>query len=160
MSILTTKLGNLKPGYLPRFKDFFEQVTQFGGGAEGDKYLKAKSFSNAYELYIYAFFIGLYKDKKIDITQDDKTQGFWEMKNWKPKELTDSVITCAIAVSDFNMNAIEDGDDKFVTEQIKLLKTEIESYANGGLSYIKSEIDQDPELLEDDMYFIRLLQEK
>ncbi|MCC4832816.1 hypothetical protein LMH66_09245 [Shewanella sp. 10N.7] len=157
MSILKKKFGKLKPGYLPKFKDFFEQITQFGGGVEGEKYIKAKSFSNAYELYIYAFFIGLYKDKKVDITEDDKLNGFWEMENWRPITLTDSLITCAIAESNFNMSALEEGDDKFISEQVKLVKKVIESYANGGLELIKNEIDQDPELLEDDMYFIRLL---
>ncbi|NRA14945.1 MAG: hypothetical protein HRU04_05555 [Oceanospirillaceae bacterium] len=157
MSLLKDKFGNLKPGYLPKFKDFIKQISQFGGGAEDDKYINAKSFSNVYELYTYAFFIALYKDIKIDLSEDDKLIGFWEMKNWEPKALTDSLITCAIAESNFDMNALEEGDSSYMTEQIKLVKREIEAYANAGLEFIKGEIDQDPELLEDDMYFINLL---
>ncbi|MCC5452868.1 hypothetical protein LMJ53_14160 [Rheinheimera sp. UJ51] len=157
MISLKNKLGNIRPGFLPKFKGFFEQVTQFGGGAEGDKYIKAKSFSSAYELYTYAFFIGLYKEARYDLTDEDKLEDFWEMKNWQPSSLTNSLLTCAIAVSDFDMNAIEVNDEDFVSKQVKLVKREIESYANGGLELIKSEIDQDPELLEDDMYFIKKL---
>jgi hypothetical protein len=88
---------------------------------------------------------------------EDKLTGFWEMKNWKPVSLTNSLLTCAIAVSDFDMNAIEENDNDFISKQIELVKTEIEAFANGGLELLKSEIDQDPELLEDDMYFIKLL---
>jgi hypothetical protein len=55
------------------------------------------------------------------------------------------------------MNAIEENDNDFISKQIELVKTEIEAFANGGLELLKSEIDQDPELLEDDMYFIKLL---
>ena len=157
MSILKKKFGKLKPRYLVKFKEFFEQLSQFGGGVEGDKYINAKSFSNAYELYIYAFFIGLYKSKKIVLTDEDKLKSFWEIENWKPTTLTDSLITCAIAESDFNMSALEEGDEKFIVDQVKLVKVVIEEYANGGLAFIKNQIDEDPELLEDDMYFIKLL---
>lgn len=157
MISLQEKFGNLKPGYMQKYRDFIEQVAQFGGGAEDDKYTQAKSFSNTYELYIYAFFIGLYNDKRIDITDEDKLTSFLEMKNWKPEALTNSLLTCAIAVSDFDMNSIEEKDNDFISKQIRLVKSEIEAFANGGLEFIKSEIDQDPELLEDDMYFIKLL---
>ena len=50
-----------------------------------------------YEFYVYAFFLGLARDLKIEITVEDKVKTFWEMENWKPKELIDYLLACAIA---------------------------------------------------------------
>lgn len=156
---ISEKIRKIKPGYLPQFDDFVKKVAQFGGGSDTDKYVKVKSFSNAYEVYIYAYFLGLYTSNKFDLTDDDKLKTFWEMENWKPIELVDSIITCAIATSDFDMLNIENGNEQFISSQIKILKREIESYANGGLAYLTKEFEEDPELLEDDTYFISLLNE-
>jgi len=157
MNILENKFKRLKPGYLHQFKDFIELHAQKGGGSESDKYIQAKSFSNVYELYMYSFFVGLYKNERYDLTDEDKLSGFWEVENWRPLELVESLLTCAIAESDFDMIAIEDGDDEFISKQVRLVKREIEAYANGGLRYIKSDFDDDPELMEDDTYFLKLL---
>jgi len=157
MNVLENKLGKLKPGYLLQFEGFIELHSQKGGGSEGDKYIQAKSFSNVYELYIYSFFVGLYKNERYDLADDDKLSRFWEIENWRPSELVESLLACAIAESNFDMIAIEDGDDEFISEQVKLVKREIETYANGGLKYIKSEFDNDPELIDDDTYFLKLL---
>ncbi len=157
MSTLSQKFGKLKPGYLPEFKGFIENHSQFGGGAADEKYVKAKSFSSVYEFYIYAFFIGLYKNERFDFSLEDKLTTFWELENWKPKELVDTLLACAIAESNFDMVEIEHMEENLYFEQTKLIQREIEAYANGGLKYLQKEFIEDPELYEDDMYFIKLL---
>ena len=159
MNIIDKKLYKLNPVYLVEYENLIKSHSQFGGGATEDKFIQAKSFSSVYEFYIYAFFIGLYKNKKVEIISEDKTKSFWEMDNWKPKELVDYLIICAIAESEFDMVAIEQMDEKGVSKHIKLLKDEIEKYANGGLRYINDRLEEDPELKDDDMFFISLLSE-
>ena len=159
MNIIDKKLYKLNPVYLAEYEDLIRSHSQFGGGASENKFIQAKSFSNVYEFYIYAFFIGLYKNKKVEIISEDKTKSFWEMDNWKPKELVDYLIICAIAESEFDMVAIEQMDEKDASEHIKLLKQEIEKYANGGLRYINDKLEEEPELKDDDMFFISLLSE-
>jgi hypothetical protein len=157
MCKLNQKFGKLNPGYLSEFKKFIESHSQFGGGGVDEKYIKAKSFSSAYEFYIYSFFIGLYQKERFDFSIEDKLTTFWEVENWKPKPLVDTLLACAIAESDFNMVEIEHMDDNQVARQIKLVQREIEAYANGGLRFLQKEFTENPELYEDDMYFIKLL---
>ncbi len=151
------KLHRMNPAYLSQFEDFIKSHCQFGGGAEKEKYTQARSFSNVYEFYIYAFFIGLYKNKKLEIIDGDQTKTFWEIGNWKPRELVDYLITCAIAESDFDMASYELMKDEDASSHLKLIKNQIEAYANGGLKYLFDTMNDDPELSQDDMFFIRLL---
>ena len=159
MSQLDQKIYKIKPVYLDEFDELIKRHSQFGGGASESKFVHAKSFSNVYEFYIYAFFIGLYNNVKVEIVGDDKTKTFWEMENWKPKELVDYLIVCAIAASEFDMVGIEQLDDSKLSEHVKLLKKEIEKYANGGFRFISDMLDREPDLIDDDTLFIRLLSE-
>lgn len=159
MSMISQKLHNISPVYLAEFEELIKDHSQFGGGAKGNKYIHAKTFSNVYEFYMYAYFIGLYKGLKEEIVVDDRTVKFWEMNHWKPKDLVDYLLMCAIEESDFDMVGIEQMDDDEAIGQIRLVKQEIEKYANGGLRYIRDKLETEPELAGDDMFFIRLLSE-
>lgn len=159
MNVIDKKLKKINPVYLAEYEDLIKNHCQFGGGAVSDRYIDAKSFSSVYEFYIYAFFIGLYKNLTVEIISEDKIKSFWEMENWKPKALVDYLIVCAIAESDFDMAAIELMDDNEISKQIALLKQEIEKYANGGLRYIDDMLKGNPDLVDDDTFFIRLISE-
>jgi len=160
MSTVSEKLGNISPVYLAEFDELVKDLSQFGGqGSKGDKYLHSKAFSNAYEFYMYAFFIGLYRNTRLDILSEDKTTKFWEMNNWKPPKLMNFLLMCAIAESNFDMVGIEQMEENEVLSQIREVKQTIESYANGGLRLIQEKLDADPELAGNDMFFIRLLSE-
>ena len=154
---LEQKFLKINPGYMPQFEDMIKRFSQFGGGVENEKYALGRAFSNVYEFYIYAFFIGLYKRQKIDLTSEDKLKTFWEMINWKPREIVDHMLAIAIAESDFNMVAIEHLDDSEVVKEIKLVKGSIEAYANGGFMYISKLIEEDPEIVEHEDFFIKQL---
>ena len=65
MNIVEKKMYKLRPGYLARFEDLLRRYSQFGGGADDEKYTQGRAFSNVYEFYAYAFFIGLYKDLSL-----------------------------------------------------------------------------------------------
>ena len=157
MNIIENKLNKIKPAYLTEFHSLIETHSQFGGGATEDKFIQGKSFSNVYEFYIYAFFIGLYNNKKEDILKDDDTKTFYEMENWKPKELVNYLFACAIGESEFDMVGIENMDEGDISKQIRILKNEIEQYANGGFRFISDLLITDPNLIEDDTFFINLL---
>ena len=70
----------------PRFETCFEdtllrQFTEYGGGSVESMSSKGKIFGAGYELYIYAFFIGLYANKQQELAGDTKILGqpiqFW-----------------------------------------------------------------------------------
>ncbi|MBA6349922.1 hypothetical protein [Colwellia sp. BRX8-9] len=159
MNYLKEKFGKFKPRYLSTFDELIKTYAQFGGGSVENKFSKAKAFSSVYEFYMFAFFLGLNKDKKLEITDSDLAKGFWEVENWKPVDLVEQLFVCAIAESDFDMVAIEHMDESQLKSEISKVLRLIEDYANGGLLLIKKEMDDDEETAVDDLFFIKLLAE-
>lgn len=157
MNSVEKKIYNLNPRYLSEYENLLKRFAQFGGGADDERYIQGRSFSNVYEFYIYAFFIGLYKNEFLDLTENDSYKTFWEVKNWQPKELVDALLACAIAKSDFSMNDIEVMQESDLGAEITKLKTTIESYANGGFRYINNKIEIEPDEAEQDDFFIKML---
>lgn len=109
--MIESKIKSISPEYLEVYHSLVTDLAQFGGGREEDKFRHGKSFSNAYEFYMYAFFLGIKENRKVEIAEGDKTKKFWEINNWKPAELSDYLITVAIAVSEFDMSLAEQQDE-------------------------------------------------
>ena len=57
------------PKYDKNLEHLFKSLTRKGGGAEVDREDKGKIFSNNYELYIFAFFLGLYNNKYEELPE-------------------------------------------------------------------------------------------
>lgn len=157
MNIVEQKLYNMNPGFLRQFGPLVKKYSQFGGGAADDGYLKGRYFSNAYELYMFSFFIGLKKDESYEIAHDDKLDTFWEIKNWKPEDMRDHLITCSIAKTDIDLMTLQTIEDSAVEAEIKKVRRTIEKYANGGLQFISTKVDEDPDQAEQDDFFISML---
>ena len=155
--ILKHKFGKLKPKYLTTFEPLLKKYAQFGGGSDDDKFNKAKAFSNVYEFYLYCFFLGLNRNKQLEITDKDTAKGFWEIENWKPVDLVEQLFVCAIGESDFNMVEVEYMDENEIKAEVSKVLKFIEGYANGGLLTIQQELDDDEESAMDDLFFVRLL---
>lgn len=157
MTIIKERLGKIKPRYLSDFEGVLRTYGQFGGGSEEEKFAKAKSFSNVYEMYIFAFFLGLRRNYKLKLQASDSTKGFWEIENWKPTEVVDMLYACAIAESNFDLVESELLDIEELRSEISDIQQTIESYANGGLFLIKKELEEDAELAADDLFFVKML---
>lgn len=158
INLVKDKLEKMDPGYLLEFEDLIKSISQFGGGAEGDKYTYAKSFSNVYELYVYSFYLGLSRKERFPISVEDKLKSFWRMDNWKPKELTMQLIACAIAeTEDFELIHVEQLDESELRVEVKKVLNTIEEFANGGLQIINTELKDNIDALEDELFFVRLL---
>ena len=157
MNIVEQKIYNISPGYLPSFLSMIEKYSQFGGGADDQRYIRGRYFSNVYEMYIFAFFLGLRNDQPFELTDNDKLTKFWEIKNWKPEEITNHLVMSSIAKANINLFSLQDLDERELTVEIGKLKTIIEKYANGGLQIISDHIDEDPDKAESDTFFIEML---
>lgn len=158
--ILKHKFGKLKPRYLTTFEPLLKKYAQFGGGGVDDKFDKAKAFSNVYEFYLYCFFLGLNRNKKLEITEKDEAKGFWEIENWKPNDLVEQLFVCAIGESDFDMIEVEYMEESQLKSEVSKVLRFIEGFANGGLLTIQQELDEDYESASDDLFFVRLLAEE
>lgn len=142
----------------PRFETRFEdtllrQFTEYGGGSVESMSSKGKIFGAGYELYIYAFFIGLYTNKRQELAGNTKVLGqpiqFWgnlDSKKFRkayPK-LREYIFTALIAKSDdLDLVALEKEE---ITERkaVDYLIDTMEQYANYGFHEVEEKLKENP----------------
>jgi len=156
--MLIEKIKSFSPRYHSEYDELVKSLAQFGGGRESDKFERAKFFSNAYEIYMYAFFIGLKFNKQYEILPEDKAKKFWEIKNWKPEELVNYMLLLALTKSQLDFNELEQLREEELSLRLTKVKQIIESYANGGFSIMKKIVNEDPQALDDPMFFLDILE--
>lgn len=142
---------------IPKYSDIHKELfTSFSQkfGAEGEKKINlGKHFSTNYELYMYAFFLGLYKgefspipngEKKIDFSHHIQ---YWGSKSSTLRKdfssLQENIFIALVAKTDIDILALEKGEIE-EEDVIKQLIYTMESYTNGGLILIKEKIEENP----------------
>lgn len=146
---IVSKLMIKEPRFAKRYEHLFERFSRKWGGSEQDRRDRVKVFANNYELYMYAFFLGLRSHKSIKLESHEKSSSnVMAIRDWKPKELRDYLVACTLA---------EDGtpfrDYDFMTEaemdkKSLELKEIVEAYTNGGLTILEDEFKQDKAYFE------------
>lgn len=144
----------------PRFEKRYEQsvmrvISDYGVGASGNTGAKGKILGAGYEPYIMAFFIGLYSDKRLQLTEDsNEIKGlgqplqFWgnldSKKNRKAySSLRSYIFIALVAKTDIDWIALDKGDIKVNTVVTNLIET-MEEYANYGFSVMEEKLKEDP----------------
>ncbi|MDP2161367.1 MAG: hypothetical protein Q8K02_12840, partial [Flavobacterium sp.] len=95
------------PKFETRFESIlFREFTEYGGGSVESMASRGKIFGSGYELYIYAYFVGLYANKQRAISSESKVLGqpiqYWgnleskKLRKAYPK-LRDFIFTSLIA---------------------------------------------------------------
>lgn len=142
------------PKYSEVHKDLFLSLSQ-KFGAEGEKKINlGKHFSTNYELYMYAFFLGLYNEEFSPIPDKEKKIDFsHHIQAWGSKttiltrkdftNLQENIFIAVVAKTEIDFIALEKGDIKEDAVIKELIQT-MESYTNGGLILIKEKIDENP----------------
>lgn len=142
----------------PQFETRFEetllrQYTEYGGGSVESMASKGKIFGAGYELYIYAFFVGLYSNKRQELIDETKGLGqpilFWgnlDSKKFRKAypRLREYIFAALVAkTDDLDLVALEKGE---ITERKAvdhIIKT-MEEYANFGFHKIKEKLTDNP----------------
>lgn len=157
------------PKYSEEHKDLFNFLSQ-KFGAEGEKKINlGKHFSTNYELYMYAFFLGLYNEEFAPISNKEKKTDFSHaIQHWGSKttistrndftHLQENIFLALIAKSDVDLIALEKGDIK-EEDIVKGLIQTMESYTNGGLILIKEKIDENPNYFLQATSFLNMILE-
>jgi len=142
----------------PKWEEHFEDsiirvYTDYGVGSSELTSAKGKALGAGYELYIYAFFIGLYANKRRDLVGDTKTFGqpiqFWgnlDSKKFRKAypRLREYIFVALIANTDeLDLIALEKSEIS-VSQAVDLLKDTMEQYANYGFYFIKEKIKENP----------------
>ena len=158
------------PKYDFQFRELlFDKLTRKGGGSEQSREDRGKQFSNNYELYIYAFFLGLYNDENCPIPENSKKDDFRHaIQFWGSKSnrldrkdfsnLQENMFIALLAKTDIDLVTLEKGEfDE--DNAVKLLIKTMESYTNGGLILIKEKLEENPNYFLQPTSFLNMILE-
>lgn len=126
------------------FEPVVEALCQYRGGSVDGRDGKGKIFNAGYEVFIYAFFLGLYLGDRTKL-EGPKRKFRMEMKTWGRKsteagrknyELLQKYIFAAlIAKSDIDLVALDKGELS-LDDACSILMTTLNEYANTGFHYL------------------------
>lgn len=158
------------PKYSEVHKDLFVSLSQ-KFGAEGEKKINlGKHFSTNYELYTYAFFLGLYNNELTPIPDVEKKTDFsHHIQHWGSKttistrkdftNIQENIFIALLAKTDINLIDLEKGELE-EDQAVKLILKTMESYTNGGLILIKEKLEENPNYFLQPTSFLNLILEK
>ena len=129
---------------------------------KGSRTSEYSQFGPIYEIYIYAFMLGLKKDLKLPLPPRDLTTDFIELGKWKrDSSLVDFLLMVIFNRNEeigFDWNTLEDMEDNELNNVVSKIINFIEEYANGGLEYLHTLLDKG-ELENSHYMFIDLYKE-
>jgi len=114
---------------------------------KGSRKSEYSQFGPIYELYIYAFLLGLKRQIRLPLPPRELTSDFGlEIGRWKrDSTLTDFLLMIIFTKNDeigFDWNELEDMEATEITGIVFKVVTFIEEYANGGLEYLHGLLDK------------------
>ena len=139
----------------------------YGKGVNKYNEVKGKTFGAGFEVFILAFFIGLYHDHTKPLVEDaSKRKSFgWAITNWGTQEsrlgrtqyphLREYMFAALVAKTDIDLIALDKGEIK-PSKIVDQLIDKMEQYANFGFDYIKERLEDDPNYFFKDTAFLRV----
>lgn len=145
------------PNFEKRYEDnVIKQFTDYGKGSSSFQESRGKIYGAGYEIYIIAFFIGLYHNRRKSLNEDNsKVKGFGQaIQYWGVREnrgfrkqyseIQKYIFAALVARSDVDFIALD--QDKINTRKaVDILIVTMEEYANFGFDYIEDKMLDNPE---------------
>lgn len=145
------------PNFEKRYEDnVIKQYTDYGKGSSSFQESRGKIYGAGYEIYIIAFFIGLYHNRRKPLNEDSsKIKGFGQaIQYWGVREnrglrkqyseIQKYIFAALVARSDIDFIAL-DQDKINARKAVDILTTTMEEYANFGFDYIEDKMLDNPE---------------
>lgn len=168
MEDLFDRWASAAPKYDKIFEPLFIKLARKGSGTEEGKEDAGKIFSNNYELYIYAFFLGLYKNSRIPI-EGEKIDFSHEIKHWGKKGrqfdrkdytiLQRYIFMAIVAKSDLDFIELENGEESEIRKAVLQLRGEFAEYTNAGLFMLQEQYEEDKLAFNDKKWFLKKIQQ-
>jgi hypothetical protein len=160
MKYLKSLWADRTPNYNKEYQSIFDKLANKGneGGDNEERAIETgKIFSTQYEMYIYAFFLGLYANEQQEST--NKANFGHKISEWGKKnrksgresflEIQDFMFIALITKSDVNFIELErSSNEEYIKKEVSNLINLMESYTNGGLQLIEDKLETN------DNYFI------
>ncbi len=156
------------PNFEIRYEDnIIKQFTDYGIGSSSYQESRGKIFGAGYEIYIIAFFIGLYYNHRKPLNKDNnKVKGFGQLiQYWGVREnrglrkqyseIQKYIFAALVARSDIDFIAL-DQDKINARKAVDILITSMEEYANFGFDYIEDKMQDNPEYFFKNSAFLDL----
>ncbi|MBR6105393.1 MAG: glycoside hydrolase family 15 [Paludibacteraceae bacterium] len=156
-----------EPQWEKRYEDLIKGFCDYGKGVNSFREDRAKIFGAGYEIFIIAFYIGLYYGQKRKLN-DDATQlkkFGWAIQNWghieqrkgrKPyPKLIEFIFVALVARTDVDWIALDKGDITARKVVGQLMQT-MEEYANFGFNYMDDQMRENPGCLYQEDAFLRI----
>lgn len=160
--------GKRNPEWEIRYQDpIINILSDYGKGTSGFTDVRGKIFGAGYEVFILAFFIGLYYNQTKPLNPDkSKRKHFgWAISNWGTQEsrlgrtsyprLREYMFASLIARTDIDLIALDKGEIK-PSKVVDQLITKMEEYANFGFDFITEKLEDDPNFFFKDTAFMRI----
>lgn len=156
------------PQWEKRFEEsIFKKFTDYGKGSTSLREDRGKIFGAGYEIFIIAFFIGLYYNQRRPLNSDStkrKTLGL-SIENWGhinksggrepyPK-LREYIFIALIARTDIDFIALEK-DNISTDKAVRMLMRTMEEYANFGFHFIEDKLIDDPNYFFKEKAFLEI----
>ena len=155
------------PDWEVRYQDSVISVfADYGKGVNQFQEARGKIYGAGYEVFILAFFIGLYHNQTKPLVEDKaKRKHFgWAISNWGTGEsrlgrtqyprLREYMFAALIARTDIDFIALDKGEitqRKVVDDLIR----KMEEYANFGFDYIQEKLEENPNYFFKEGAFLR-----
>lgn len=140
--------------YEDKFKDsIIEKLCQFHGGSADGRKAKGKFFNAGYEVFIYAFFLGLYYGERKPLT-GNVLKFRMSMSSWGRKKNEDGrksytilqkyIFVALVAKTNIDFIRLDKGELD-VNDACKDLMKTLNEYANTGFYLIQGEMKKNPD---------------
>lgn len=163
--------GKRNPNWEKRYAESIIDVfTDYGRGTTQFSDDRGKIFGAGYEIFIIAFFIGLYSNQTKALAEDKskiKSYGY-PIKNWGNQEnklgrmsysqIREYMFAALVARTDIDFIALDKGE---ITPQrvVDQLINKMEQYANFGFDYIHERMEEQPDCFFKEGAFLQLFLE-
>lgn len=160
--------GKRNPEWEKRYQTTIMDVfTDYGKGVNQYQDVRGKIFGAGYEIFIIAFFIGLYYDQTKPLV-DDKSKRkvlgqaimYWgnvenRMGRNSYGKIREYMFAALIAKTDVDLIALDKGDIS-ARNIVDELISKMEQYANFGFDYIEEQLENDPNYFFRESAFLRV----
>lgn len=134
------------------FEPIVKELCQYHGGSTDERIAKGKTFNAGYEVFVYAFFIGLYYGERKPLV-GEKRKFRMEMSAWGKKKnelgrksytiLQKYIFIALVAKSDIDLIALDKGEIS-VKDVCDVLMTTLNEYANSGFYLMNDQMNRKP----------------
>ena len=145
------------PNFEKKYEDtIIKQFTDYGKGSSSFQESRGKIYGAGYEIYIIAFFIGLYYNSRRKLNPDSsKIKGFGQpIMYWGGREnrgfrkqysdIQKYIFAALVARSEVDFIALDKGKMK-VSKAADILIETMEEYANFGFDYMDDKLGDNPD---------------